>query len=257
MPLDAATPLRDGSGGRTLPAGQRPLRGGFPRFGLDTFLRQTVEVPGDWRLVVDGEVEQPIELGLDELLSDGRVERVLDLHCVATWSAVDLRWSGRPFRHLWDNVIVPRARPRATVAHLLAVALDGYQAAIPLEEALGTDVLLADRLNGEPVAHDHGAPLRLVLPQLYGYKNVKHLCRLSLRSQPARVPMSRWLVHPRGRVDLEERSGVGAQRLWRLLYRAVAPLFLRSVRRYQTEQRDGVRLPVEDVPPRVDRRGRT
>ena len=225
----AAMPIPD----RILPRGQRVLEGPPPRFGLDAYLTRSVDVPLDWRLVVDGDVEQPLALGLDELIADARVDRALDLHCVTTWTATDLRWSGRAFHDVWTRVVVPRARPRPEVAHVLAAGLDGYQAAIPLEEALAADALLADRLDGQPVSLDHGAPLRLVVPQLYGYKSVKHLCRLSFRVDPPAVPVARFLAHPRGRVDLEERSGVGAQRFWRLLYRSLVPLFLRRARPHQ------------------------
>ena len=218
-----------------LPPGQRALDVPPPRFGLDKYLRRKAAIPQDFRLTIDGDVEQPLELRLDETIASTRTDRALDLHCVTTWTAVGLRWSGRPFRDFWHTVIVPRARPKANVAHVLAVALDGYQAAIPLEEALGADALLADRLDDEPLPMNHGAPLRLVVPQLYGYKNVKHLERLSFCIEPPTVPVSRFLAHPRGRVDLEERSGVGAQRFWRVLYRALVPLFLRGSRPFQIE----------------------
>ena len=212
--------------GRRLPPGQKRLDGLPPRFGLDAYLTRTVAVPADWRLTIDGDVEEPCELGLEEVIESARVERDLDLHCVTTWSATDLRWSGRLFRDFWSEVVVRRIRPREGVAWVLAVALDGYRTAVPLEEAMAEDVLLADRLNGDPLSLDNGAPLRLVVPQLYGYKNAKHLRRLSLRIAEPEVPVSRVLGHPRGRVDLEERSGVGLQPCFRLLYRALRPLFL-------------------------------
>jgi DMSO/TMAO reductase YedYZ molybdopterin-dependent catalytic subunit len=218
---------------RALPPGQRALGRAPPRFGLDAFLKRKVEVPAAWRLVVDGEVEQPLDLDLREVIGARRTERTRDLHCVTTWTATDLAWSGATFADVWREVIVPRARPKAGVKHVLAVALDGYQAALPLEELLAADVMLADTLHGEALTLDHGAPLRLVVPQLYGYKNVKHLVRLTLRSQPAQVPVSRLLAHPRGRVDLEERSGAGAQRFWRVLYRALVGSFLRRAEPHQ------------------------
>lgn len=220
---------------RELPPGQRLLDGPAPRFGLDEFLFKSVAVPPDWRLIIDGDVEAPLELGLDDVIGAGRVDRALDLHCVTTWTATDLRWSGRTLHDLWQAVVVPRARPRPGVAHVLAVAFDGFQANLPLEEALAADVLLADRKDGQALSLNHGAPLRLVVPQLYGYKSVKHLSRLSFRIEPPVVPVSRFLAHPRGRVDLEERSGVGAQRFWRFLYRALVRLFLRRARKHQIE----------------------
>jgi DMSO/TMAO reductase YedYZ molybdopterin-dependent catalytic subunit len=225
-----------------LPPGQRALDHAPPRFGLDAFLTRSVIVPSDWRLTIDGDVEQTIELSLDDILGDvlgakeRRVDRTLDLHCVTTWTARNLGWSGRSFRDLWETIIVPRARPKPGVAHVLAIAIDKYQAALPLEELLKEDVLVADRLDGRPLTLNHGAPLRIVVPQLYGYKNIKHLSRLSLRIDTPTVPVSRFLAHPRARVDLEERSGVGAQRFWRLLYKTLVPVFLRRARPHQIEK---------------------
>jgi len=219
----------------TLPPGQRAIDGAPPRFGLERFLRQRVTVPPDWALVVDGEVEAPITLSLDDIIGPSRVARTLDLHCVTTWTATDLAWSGRDFREFWNDLVVARARPRPAVTHVLAVAIDGYQAALPLEELLAPDVLLADRLNGQRLSLDHGAPLRLVVPQLYGYKNAKHLARLTLCASSPQIPTSRFLAHPRGRVDLEERSGVGAQRFWRFLYHRLASSFLRRARPHRLD----------------------
>jgi DMSO/TMAO reductase YedYZ molybdopterin-dependent catalytic subunit len=186
-------------------------------------------VPADFRLRIDGDVEQPLELSPDELIRD-RSELTADLHCVTTWSALGLRWSGMPFRRFWDEIVVARARPRNGVAYLRISALDGYRAVIPLEEALHENAWLADRLAGEPLGA-HGAPLRLIVPQLYGYKSVKHVCRIQVTVDPVRGSTGRVLAHPRGRVDREERSGIGLQRFWRVLYRVLLPLFLWRARK--------------------------
>ena len=199
-------------------------RGPLPRFGLDAYMKRRALTPLDFKLRVGGDVEQAIDLSLDDIFAV-RAESVSALHCVTTWSAVGLRWSGRPFRSFWEDVIVPRARPHADVAYLRFRGLDGYAATIPLEEVLHDDAFLADRLDGETLG-DHGAPLRLVLPQLYAYKSVKHVCGIDVAVAPLRGSAGRLLGHPRGRVDREERSGVGAQRFFRWLYRLLLPVFL-------------------------------
>ncbi len=200
-----------------------------PPFGLDKYMKRGARVPADFRLRIDGDVEQPLELSPDEVVRD-RAELTADLHCVTTWSAVDLRWSGMPFRRFWDDIIVPRARPRSGVAYLRITALDGYRATIPLEDALHETAWLADRLGDKPLGV-HGAPLRLIVPQLYGYKNVKHVCRIEVTVDPLRGSAGRVLAHPRARVDREERSGVGLQRFWRGFYRLLLPLFLWRARK--------------------------
>lgn len=209
--------------GTALPPGQRALEGAPPRFGLDAYMRRRVVTPAGFKLRIGGELEAPLELSLDEVFPE-RTEQVSDLHCVTTWSAVGLRWSGRPFRSFWEEVVVPRARPRAGVAWLRVRALDGYAMNIPLEEALRDETFLADGLGGAPLG-EHGEPLRFVVPHLYGYKNVKHVASLELLREAGATSAGRMISHPRGRVDLEERSGVGGQRFWRVLYRLLLPLF--------------------------------
>ena len=210
-----------------LPPGQALLGGAPPRFGLPKYLRQRVTIPKDHRLEVGGDTARTIALSMSELLEDQLQERTSDLHCVTTWTATGLRWSGRPFRQVWQQ-LQPVIVPDAGVAFVVARGLDGFATSIPLEEALHEDCLLASHLNGEPLTHQHGAPLRLVLPQLYGYKSVKHLCRLEFTNSPLPTKVTRrFLIHPRGRVDLEERSSVGFQPFWRWLYRSQLPRFMR------------------------------
>jgi DMSO/TMAO reductase YedYZ molybdopterin-dependent catalytic subunit len=91
-----------------LPPGQVRLNGTPPRFGLDAFLHRAIEVPADWRLTIRGDVEAPLHLGLDELVGRFRIQRTLDLHCVTTWTATGLGWSGVSFADVWERLIVPR-----------------------------------------------------------------------------------------------------------------------------------------------------
>ncbi|MGH8938876.1 MAG: molybdopterin-dependent oxidoreductase, partial [Actinomycetes bacterium] len=60
-------------------------------------MKRRAVTPPDFKMRVDGDVEQAIELPLDEIFAD-RTELLTDLHCVTTWSAVGLRWSGRTLR---------------------------------------------------------------------------------------------------------------------------------------------------------------
>jgi len=106
-----------------------------------------------------------------------------------------------------------------------------------LADALTPEVLLADRLNGEPLSTEHGAPLRLVAPALYGYKNVKHLSAISLRPDYEVSLVERnTRAHPRGRVAFEERGRGLPAWLYRILYRA---LFRPILWRYQRIARTG------------------
>lgn len=66
-----------------------------------------------------------------------------------------------------------------------------------------------------------------MIPQLYGYRNVKHLWRLELVDRHRRSPHEPWIMHGRGRADLEDRHGLGLNRLMR----ALNSLFVRRVLR--------------------------
>ena len=217
------------------PPGQRRRRD-FPRFGVP--LVAPPAVPDDPALTITGAVAHDLRLPLTELdRVVPRVEQVADLHCVATWTATGLRWSGVSLRQLWDQVIVPRCAPDGAVA-VIARGADGVRAVLDLRDALADDVLLADRLDGEPLDVLHGAPLRLVSPAQYGYKSIKHLTGLKVcATLPA--PGFNGLEHPRARVALEERHPFLDGRLLRLPYRAlVAPIAWLSRRSARTTTRD-------------------
>lgn len=169
----------------------------------------------------------PSQVGLAELARLDRSEIIADFHCVAGWSATDLRWEGVRFADFYRRFVEPALSPGVTVTHLVFEGLDGVAAVVAVEDALRDDVLLADRLNGRPLGGDHGAPLRLVSPAQYGYVNIKHLCLVEVCSG---LPTHRlgggvldWLIeaHPRARVWHEERHRRVSGRLVRPLYRAL------------------------------------
>jgi len=94
-----------------------------------------------------------------------------------------------------------------------------------LEDLLAPDVLLADRLNGQALSIDHGAPWRLIAPAHYAYKSVKHLSSIEFRDPAAgyRVSGPSFMDHPRARVAYEERGRVLPGWLLRHLYRPLIP----------------------------------
>jgi DMSO/TMAO reductase YedYZ molybdopterin-dependent catalytic subunit len=104
-----------------------------------------------------------------------------------------------------------------------------------LEDLMADDVLLADTLNGEKLTIDHGAPLRLVAPAHYGYKNVKHIHMIEFWEDGSHfrfpLPYPNLMNHPRARVALEERVNYLPQRVVRSLYRLFMPFARRKQRR--------------------------
>ncbi|MBC3189807.1 molybdopterin-dependent oxidoreductase [Pseudonocardia sp. C8] len=216
---------RDHPAGRAaLPPGQRRRRD-FPRFAH--LGARPPAVPAAPELAVTGAVTEELRIPLAELDQlVPRVERVADFHCVAGWSATGLRWSGVRFRDFWEQVVLPRGGAGDAVA-IVARGGDGVSADLDLRDALADDVLLADRLDGAPLGADHGAPLRLVSPGQYGFKNVKHLAGIEIRRT---LPDPGKGNHLRARVALEERHPRIDGRLLRLPYRMLIPLIARLSR---------------------------
>jgi DMSO/TMAO reductase YedYZ molybdopterin-dependent catalytic subunit len=147
-------------------------------------------------------------LTASELAALPRVKLTADFHCAAGWSHRAAQWSGYRFRDVWETLIVPSARAAGETRFLILRCQDGYRTSLPLADLLAPEVLIADRLNDQPLTIEHGAPIRLVAPAHYGYKSAKHLDRIELRADERgyRPLLPRLLDHPRARVALEERG---------------------------------------------------
>ncbi|WP_135820163.1 molybdopterin-dependent oxidoreductase [Halostella litorea] len=134
-----------------------------------------------WSLTVDGAVAAPAELGYADL--DPAAEREALLDCTSGWYTVQ-SWRGVRVGDLLDA-----AGPAADASHVRFVSVTGYRWSLPIEEA--RDALLATRVDDEPLAHGHGAPLRLVAPGRRGFQWVKWVERVEVRR---RGDPAQWLV---------------------------------------------------------------
>ncbi len=224
----------EGRHGLRLPPGQRPVAG-FPRFGTHLHHPPPV-VPEDPAIEVSGAVTEAFALPLAELARLPRRELVADLHCVAGWSAVHLRWEGVAFATFYRAIIEPVLDRTAPVTHVVFEGLDGHRSVATIADALHEDVLIAENLDGRPLDSDHGAPVRLVSPSQYGFVSTKHLSRIEVRAgAPAdgRTSLVDRLLeeHPRSRVWEEERHarlpGWAVRPVYRLL---IAPIRFLSAR---------------------------
>jgi DMSO/TMAO reductase YedYZ molybdopterin-dependent catalytic subunit len=135
--------------------------------------------PADYRLAVDGLARKPARFTLDDLKALPRAEQVSDFHCVTGWSVNDVRWAGVRLQDVLDRVA-----PAQSVTSLRFVSAEApYEDSLTLEQALLPDVMLAYEMDGGPISRPHGAPVRLVMPRMYGYKSVKWVNRIELRAQ--------------------------------------------------------------------------
>jgi DMSO/TMAO reductase YedYZ molybdopterin-dependent catalytic subunit len=135
--------------------------------------------PATWRLTIGGLVEQPTSLTYQQLRTLPRVEQVSNFHCVTGWSVNNVHWAG-----VRMHDVLAQARPQASGHALQFTSMEvPYVDYLTLQQASLRDVMLAYEMDGKPLAQEHGAPLRLIIPEMYGYKNVKWLERIDVVPQ--------------------------------------------------------------------------
>jgi DMSO/TMAO reductase YedYZ molybdopterin-dependent catalytic subunit len=132
--------------------------------------------PETWRLRVSGLVEQPVELDYEQLRALPRTKQVRTFHCVTGWTVANVHWGGVRLRDLFDRV---KPLPEAGAVQLVS-AEQPYVDYLTLRQALLADVMLAYEMDARPLPREHGAPIRLVIPEMYGYKNVKWVAEVNL-----------------------------------------------------------------------------
>ena len=124
--------------------------------------------PATWDFKISGEVEEPLRLTWEEFRALPQTEVVSDFHCVTRWSRLDNHWRGVLFTDVLKLV-----KPKSGAQFTLLLAEEGYTANVPLADLQRPDVLFAFEHDGAPLPAEHGGPLRLVVPHLYGWKSVK------------------------------------------------------------------------------------
>ncbi len=128
----------------------------------------------NYTLRIDGLVNQPIELDFSEIISMPSITESVSLDCVtgpsnrATWTGVSLK------------SLVDLAQVNDTAIEVIILCADGYSTSLTLAEASGSGVILAYGMNGVPLPADHGFPIRLVVPNNWGYKWAKWVIHIQL-----------------------------------------------------------------------------
>jgi DMSO/TMAO reductase YedYZ molybdopterin-dependent catalytic subunit len=130
--------------------------------------------PATWQLRIDGLVERPQSLTYAQLRALPRARQTSDFVCVTGWSVDGVRWGGV---RLPDLLAAARPLPSAGALRFVS-AEEPYEDSLTLAQARVRDALLAYEMDGAPLERKHGAPARLVMPQMYGYKGVKWVDRI-------------------------------------------------------------------------------
>ena len=143
-------------------------------YTIDTTLIKPMVDTTTWRLDITGSVEAPYSLTYDELLDLEAVEQLKTLECISNNVGGDLMstalFTGVPLRDL-----LLRAKPRSDAFKVKLTSVDGYTDSIKIDKALEPDSVVAYLMNGYALPEDHGFPARLLVPNIYGMKNVKWL----------------------------------------------------------------------------------
>ena len=173
----------------------------FYEFGTDKSIwrdAQKLEVR-PWTIKVSGMVEKPFEIGIDDLLAKVQLEeRVYRHRCVEAWSMI-VPWSGFPMRSLVE-LCKPTSGAKFVVMKTLskpAVMREQrdplypwpYTEGLAMDEAMNDLTFIATGLYGKPIHKQNGAPLRLVAPWKYGFKNVKSIVSVEFSDKR---PVSFW-----------------------------------------------------------------
>lgn len=188
------TYLRGAGGG--WPSGQKPI----PRYVIYAAEGIPGVSIGDWSLRVRGLTSRDLSLTYSEL-EDMAVELdYRDFHCVTGWSVKGNRWFGV---RLAD--IAKLAGAKSEARWVIAVSIGGYSTVIPVDEALRDDAMIALRLNSERLSREQGAPARLVIPRLYGWKSAKWLRELVFIEDYIDGYWEALAYHERGLVEADER----------------------------------------------------
>lgn len=157
----------------------------------------------DYILRVDGLVKEPFELNYTEIKELSSISESVTLDCV-TGRSGRANWTGIGLKSLLD-----RAQVNDTAIEVVFFCADGYSTSLTLSEAKDSGVILAYGMNGVTLPADHGFPLRLVVPNNWGYKWAKWVTHIQLvdidfkgywervgwADDATITPISDWRVH--------------------------------------------------------------
>jgi DMSO/TMAO reductase YedYZ molybdopterin-dependent catalytic subunit len=152
----------------------------FPEYFTvtDSYPKVTLD---KYRLQVDGLVATPNSITFEQLIALPATKQIKDFQCVTGWAVANVGWEGIHLREL-----VSLVKPTSKAAFVTFYSADGaYTESLTLKEAIENDVLLAFKMDGQPLRIEQGYPVRLVVPRMYGYKSIKWVNRVEFA--PTRV----------------------------------------------------------------------
>ena len=158
--------------------------------------------PAAWDFYIWGLVKQPKRFTWEEFSALPTVQQVSDMHCVTRWSKFDSTFEGIPMAEVMKHVeLLPEAK------YVMVHADSGYTTNLPVNELLGDDVMFALKYEGQPLAPEHGYPVRLLVPRLYLWKSAKWVRGLEFIGEDQPGFWEQYGYHNHGDPWREERFG--------------------------------------------------
>lgn len=182
-------------------------------YRIDTAVIVPQVTAEEWTLSFDGMVRRPFTITYAELLEMPMVERDVTIMCVSNPIGGDLigtaRWLGTPLLPLLE-----RAGIEPGADQLFSISIDGWTCSTPLDGLAEREPLLAIAMNGEPLPIEHGFPVRMIIPGLYGFisatKWVTQITATTYAADPAYWTVRGWAtdapVLTGSRIDLPDGS---------------------------------------------------
>ncbi len=153
---------------------------GGGQFTIYTVTSGYPAAPADYTLRVGGLVQRPLSLPLAELQALPATRLTRNFQCVTGWEVADVHWVGV---RLVDLAAHAGVNPAATAFQFRS--FDGiYTESLTIQQAHQTGAIVAYSMLGAPVTREHGGPVRLYVPSMFGYKSIKWLSAIDLVARP-------------------------------------------------------------------------
>lgn len=181
-----------------------------------------------WTLIVDGLVERPFSINIEQLRQMPS-QTVTSFHeCYGSpinpptknvWRIGNVQWTGVPLRYLLSIARPDLERGLFVWSDGLdsgtfaGVTTDRYQKDLPIEKALSCEVLVAYEMNGQSLTKERGGPVRLVVPGWFGTNSTKWLCRLSVQTTRSMGPFTTVFYNE---LDPSDSEGIRRRPVWRV-----------------------------------------
>ncbi len=161
------------------PGTRAPFNTNETLYVISSSTRDPIVERETWKLMIAGAVDTPFDISYNELLAMPRIEQTSTLACISNevgnYLIGNVMWTGIRLRDLLE-----RAGVQDGVIDVKLTAAEGYTESIPLAKAMDPTSIIAYGIGGEALVVKHGFPARLIVPGLYGVKNVKWLTKIEL-----------------------------------------------------------------------------